>query len=89
MKILENLWQSSETFGNLRKQFKSVFHRCYDFLKFSENLRKSSEVFGNLRNFLIFFNFRKSSEIFRSIRKSSEIFGKLRKRFKSNFQMFL
>ena len=50
-KILENLWQSSETFRNLRKQFKSVFHRFYDFLKFFENLRKSSEAFGNLRKF--------------------------------------
>ena len=36
---------------NLRKQFRSVFHRFYDFLKFSENLRKSSEAFGNLRKF--------------------------------------
>ena len=52
MKILENHWQSSETFENLRKQFKSVFYLFYDFLKFSENLRKSSEVFGNLRKFL-------------------------------------
>ena len=51
MKILGNLWQSSETFGNLRKQFKSVFHRFYDFLKFSENLRESSEAFGNLWEF--------------------------------------
>ena len=51
MKILENLWQSSETFGNLQKKFKSVFYRFYDFLKFSENLRKSSEAFGNLRKF--------------------------------------
>ena len=51
MKMLENLWQSSETFGNLRKQFNSVFHRFYDFSKFSENLRKSSEVFGILRKF--------------------------------------
>ena len=30
MKILENLWQSSETFENLRKQFESVFHCFYD-----------------------------------------------------------
>ena len=49
MKILENLWQSLETFGKLRKQFKSVFWCFYDFLKFSENLRKSSKVFGNFR----------------------------------------
>ena len=49
MKILENLRQSSGTFGNLRKQFKSVFHRFYDFLKCSENLRKRSEIFGNFR----------------------------------------
>ena len=47
MKMLENLLQSSETFGKLR--FKSVFQCSYDFLKFSENLRKSLEVFGNLR----------------------------------------
>ena len=49
MKILENLWQSSETFGKLRKQFKSVFQCFYDFLKFSENLRKSLKVFENFR----------------------------------------
>ena len=49
MKILENLWQSSETFGKLRKQFKSVFQCFYNFLKIFE---KSSEVFGNLRSFL-------------------------------------
>ena len=49
MKILENLWQTSETFGKLRKQFKSVFQCFYNFLKIFE---KSSEVFGNLRSFL-------------------------------------
>ena len=43
---LQNLWQSSETFGNLQKQFKSVFHRFYDFLKFS---KKSSEIFGSVQ----------------------------------------
>ena len=32
MKILENLWQSSEIFGKLRKRSKMV-------LKFSKNLR--------------------------------------------------
>ena len=41
MKILENLWQSSETFGKHQKQFKI----CMIFLKFSENLRKCSENF--------------------------------------------
>ena len=61
MKILENLWQSSETFGNLRKLFKSIFHRFYDFLKFSENLRKSSEAFGNLKKFSE--NFRNGSKV--------------------------
>ena len=96
MKILENLWQSLETFGNFRKQFKSVCHRFYDFLKFSENLR----VFGSLREFsenfgnsskVIFrcsYGLLKFPEIFESVRKSSEIVGKLRKRLKSNFQMF-
>ena len=49
MKILENLWQSSEIFEKLRKQFKTVYRCFYDFFRFSENLRKSSEVFGNLR----------------------------------------
>ena len=39
---VENLWHSSETFGKLRKQFKSAFQCFYDFLKFSE-------IFGNLR----------------------------------------
>ena len=68
MKILENHWQSSETFGNLRKQFKSVFYLFYDFLKFSENLRKSSEVFGNLR---------KCSEIFGNFWKTSETGSKV------------
>ena len=88
MKTLENLWQSSETFEKLRKQFKSVFQRFYGFLKFSENLRKSSEVFGNLRKFSenfgnsskvifrCFYDFSKFSENFRkifvSVRKSSE-----------------
>ena len=31
MKILENLWQSLEMFGKLRKQFKSAFQCFYDF----------------------------------------------------------
>ena len=90
IKILENLWQSSETFGYLRKQFKSVFQCFYDFLKCSENLwksseefRKSSEIFRKLRKrfqsnfqmFLWFFKiFGKSLEIFGSVRKSLENF---------------
>ena len=90
MIILENLWQSSETFRKLRKQFK-VFSRCFcGFSKFSENLRISSEVFENTRKYsenlrkrfksnfqmiLLFFKiFGKSSEIFGSVRKSSEKF---------------
>ena len=78
MKILENLWHSSETFGKLRKQFKSAFQCFYDFLKFSENLRKCSENFGNgskviFRCFYDVLNFRK---IFENLRKCSEIFGK-------------
>ena len=88
MKILENLWQSSETFGNIRKQFKSVFHRFYDFLKFSKNLRKYSEAFRSLRNFSenfgngskvifrCFYDFLKFSE---NPWKFSEVFGNLRK----------
>ena len=55
-KIYENFGKSlaifSETFGNLRKQFESVFHRFYDFLKFRKifrNLWKCSEIFGNFR----------------------------------------
>ena len=59
MKILEDLWQSSETFGNLRKQFKSVFHRLYDFLKFSENLGNGSNVIFRCFYDMIFLNFRK------------------------------
>ena len=75
MKILENLWQSSETFGKLRKQFKSVFQHFKDFFKFSENLRKSSESFRKLRkrfksNFQMFFR------LFKICGKSSGIFGK-------------
>ena len=83
MKILENLWHSSETLGNLRKQFKSVFHCIYEFLKFSENLRKSSDAFRNLWKFSE--NFRNDSNvIFRcfyflkfleNLQKCSEIFG--------------
>ena len=42
MKILENLWQSSQIFGKLRKWSKMV-------LNFSENLRKYSGIFGKLR----------------------------------------
>ena len=84
MKILENLWQSSETFGNLLKQFRSVFHRLIFFLIFG----KSSEVFGNLRKclenfgngskviFRCFYDFLKLSE---NLRKSSEVFRNLRK----------
>ena len=44
MKILENLCQSSETFGKLRKKFKSVFQCFYDFFKFSENFRKTPKA---------------------------------------------
>ena len=78
MKVLGNLLQSSETFGNLRKQFKSVFHRFYDFFKFSENLRKSSEIFGNGSKviFNCFYDFLKFSE---NLRKSPVVFGNLRK----------
>ena len=81
MKILENLWQSSETFGNLRKQFKSVFHRFMifqDFRKIFGNLRKFSENFGNGSKviFRCFHDFLKFSE---NLRKSSEVFGNLRK----------
>ena len=53
MSILENLWQSLETFGNLLWKISesfgngSVFQHFYDFLKFLENLQKSSEVFRN------------------------------------------
>ena len=42
MKILEDLWQSSQIFGKLRKWSKMV-------LNFSENLRKYSGIFGKLR----------------------------------------
>ena len=84
MKILENLWQSSETFGKLRKQFKSVFQCFCDFLKFSKSseifggVRKFSENFGNgskviFRCFYEFFNFSENP------RKSLEVFGNLRK----------
>ena len=101
--IFESVRKSSEIFGKLWTQFKSVSRCFYDFLNFSENLRKSSKVFGNLRKFsetldtvqkcfqmfLWFFKFFwKSSEIFGSVRKYSEIFGKLRKRFKNNLQKF-
>ena len=85
MKILGNLWQSSDTFGNLRKQFKSVFHRFYDFLKFSEILRKSSEAFGNLRKFAKNFGngskviFRCFHDFFKIFGISSEVFGNFRK----------
>ena len=57
MKILENLWQSSETFGKLRKRFKGSFQM---FLSFSKIFRKSSEIFGSIQ---------KSSEIFGKLRK--------------------
>ena len=75
MKILENLWQSSETFGKLRKQFKSVFQYFNDFLKFSANLLKFSENFGNGSKviFRCFYDFLKIRE---NLRKSSENFQK-------------
>ena len=51
LKFSENLWKSSEVFGNLRKfpenfgNGSKVIFRCfYDFSKFSKNLRKSSET---------------------------------------------
>ena len=83
MKMLENLWHSSETFGKLRKQFKSAFQCFYDFLTFSENLWKCSEIFGKLQkrfknNLQMFYDFLKFSG---NLRKSSEVFGNLRKRF--------
>ena len=43
MKILENLWQSSET---VQKCFPDV---SMIFKKFSENLWKCSEIFGKFR----------------------------------------
>ena len=76
MKILENLWQSLETLGKLRKQFKSVFQCFYGFFKFLE-------VFGNFQkrfktNFQIFLRFfkifGKSSEVLGNVHKSSENF---------------
>ena len=80
MKILENFWQSSETFGKLRKQFKSVFQCFYDFFKI---FGKSSEMFGNVRItsetvqkcFQRFYDFLKFSE---NLRKLSEVFENLR-----------
>ena len=42
IKILKNLWQSSEIFRKLPKLTKMV-------LKFSENLRECTEIFGKLR----------------------------------------
>ena len=41
-KVLENVWQSLEVFGKIRRRSKMV-------LKCTENLRKYSEVFGNSR----------------------------------------
>ena len=82
MKILENLWQSSETFGNLRKQFKSVFHRFMIFKIFG-NLRKFLENFGNGSK-VIFTCFHDFLKFLENLRKSSEVFGNLRK-FSENF----
>ena len=94
MKILENLWQSSESFGNLRKQLKNV-------RKFFGSVRKSSEFFGKLRKrfkshfqmILCFFKiFGKSSEVFGNLRKFSENFGngsKLIFRCFNDFLIFL
>ena len=81
MKILENFWQSSETFGKLRKQFKSVFQCFYDFLKICG---KSSEMFGNFRItsetvqkcLQRFYDFLKFSKIFGNCQNCSKIFGK-------------
>ena len=81
-KVLENVWQSLEVFGKIRRRSKMV-------LKCTENLRKYSEVFGNSR---------KTSEtaqvffqmilcFFKIIGKSSEpleVLGNLRK-FSKNF----
>ena len=75
-----------ETFGKLRKQFKSVFQMFLRFFKIfgksseilaSEvfgNLRKFSENFGNGSNviFRCFYDFLNFSE---NLRKCSEIFG--------------
>ena len=74
MKILENLWQSLETLGKLRKQSKSVFQCFYGFFKFLE-------VFGNFQkrfktNFQIFLRFfkifGKSSEVLENVCNGSQ-----------------
>ena len=49
MKILENLWQSSETFVNFGNSSKVFAIAFMIFWKFSENLRKTSEIFGKFR----------------------------------------
>ena len=80
MKILENLWQSSETFENLGKQFKSVFHHFYDFSiwKFLENFGNGSKViFRCFYDFLKFLeNLWKCSEIFGNFWKTAEMVQK-------------
>ena len=69
-----------ETFGKLRKQFKSVFQIFLWFSKIFGNLQKFSENFGNGSEviFRCFYDFLKFSE---NLRKSSEVFGNLWKRF--------
>ena len=83
----ENLWKSSEVFGNFKKTSEMV-QKCFsDVFIIFKVFRKSSEIFGSVQKFLenfrkvffrcfyyLFKTSRKSSEIFRSARKSLEIF---------------
>ena len=46
MKILENLWQSSDIFGKVGKRSKMA-------LKFSENFRKCSKIIGNFPDVIV------------------------------------
>ena len=72
MKILENLWQSSENFWKRSKMVLNFWENLRElvygnFWKTSETVQKcSSEIFGSVRNF-------------------SGIFGKLQKWFKKIF----
>ena len=79
---LENLWNFSERYGNLRdfrklrKPFKTVLKEFIQFLKILGKLGKSSEssrIFGK------FFENRNGFTFSENLRKCSEIFGKFRK----------
>ena len=74
--IFENLRESSEVFGNLRKNRKMSHGAQDDLPAFKFFFMESSEIIGSLRmSSNVFGCLRMSSEIYESLRKNRKMWG--------------